>query len=56
VHYIVLSLKFIAEPKSSLIVYRRLRLPEPEKENRMDRRAKRLADGRKREMQSVGLK
>ncbi|CAF1169688.1 unnamed protein product [Adineta ricciae] len=40
----------ILEPKSSSDMYRRLRIPEPEKEQRAHRQIKRMADARQREM------
>lgn len=43
------------EPKPSVNIYRRLRLPEPEKEQRTDRLLKRHADARQREMKLVNL-
>ena len=43
----------ILEPKSSASMYRRLRIPEPEKEQRAHRQIRRMADARQREIKLV---
>lgn len=50
---VFVQFQLILEPKSSSKIYRRLRVPEPEKEQRADRKLKRLADARQREIKLV---